>query len=559
MSKIFNKLIVTLLAASVMLAPVSASAADNASMGLSLGDIEQSAEAVSLESDEVTTESSEPETADQATEESSDENGETAQMPVSTVESVEEAMNGVVQVNTVFTDEAGVKHIIYGGSGILIGSTDKTQYVLTNNHIVNPDSKIKKAAYKYYQIPKKDNGWDNINPYTEIVFENDMAVTASVVNSSENLDLVVLKLAQPNHNRTPLTFLVQDPDGKEKPYTTTDSVYGLGFPEGISYENPVCYSNKQVTMSSGKVANVTDYSGADLIQHNAQVSVNNCGGPLLNDDGLVIGMNELVADGNNFYSLDSTEIANILDSLGIEYNKMTMSEYEIWQHRNDEPEPEPVVIPAPQEPTVVVTEDTKTPVWVIVSIIVLAVLVLALIAVFIVMLMKQNKRNADPAKEAAKKEKKEKKQAEKAMPQMRPIQNIPSPSGSMETGVIGGEQGAGQTTVLNAANAATAAGEPLITSGTLIRRKNSDNIIIDKQSFSIGKDSLHVDYCITDNPAVSRTHASINTINNQVFLQDCHSTNGTFINNRKIAEGSSEAIKDGDIIKIADEEFQYRI
>ena len=128
----------------------------------------------------------------------------------------------------------------------------------------------------------------------------------------------------------------------------------------------------------------------------------------------------------------------------------------------------------------------------------------------------------------------------------------------METGVIGHDENTGATTLLNP-GMGTPPGEPLITSGTLIRRKNSDNIIVDKQSFSIGKDSLHVDYCIKDNPAVSRTHATINTVNNEVFIQDCHSTNGTFVNGNRLEAGASEKLKDGDVIKIADEEFQYRI
>ena len=566
----FRKLLIALMAASIALAPVSAYAADSATTESSVEGmenvlfpdetegVEETPETETVgdtEGEEVEGQELEGSVEAVASDSEADAEGEEESFPIPTVDTVEKAMNGVVQVNTVFEDEKGNKHLIYGGTGILIGSADGTEYVLTNNHIVNPDRSMKRAAYKHYKISNKDNAWDNIKPYTEVVFENDMAFQCSEVNSSESLDLSVLSLSQPNLNRTPLTLLVQDPGDKTKPYTTTNNVYALGFPEGITYEKYEYYSNDRVTMTSGKVATVSDYNGADLIQHNAEVGENNCGGPLLNDQGLVIGMNELVADGNNYYSLDATVIANILDGLGIEYNKITKSQYEEWI-KPDEPVEDvstQIIIPPMPNPT-----PDPIPVWLIVVIITLSVIVIALVVVFVIMLIKQHKQNMPPEKLAAIKEKKEKKKAEKIMPQMKPIENIPNYSGSMETGVMGEDPATGATTLLNP-GMGTPPGEPLITSGTLIRRKNSDNIIIDKQSFSIGKDSLHVDYCIKDNPAVSRTHATINTVNNEVFLQDCHSTNGTFINNKRLEDGAQEPIKDGDIIKIADEEFQYRI
>ena len=578
----FRKSILALMVAGVMLAPTSVYASDAASADQSVEKMEnvlfptqeektQDATAgdSTLEATEETSEEAidgaEGETLEGSTEaiatddaSEADSSEEESGVPFSTVESVEQAMNGVVQVNTVFEDDKGNKHIIYGGTGILIGSAEETEYIITNNHIVNPDRSLKRAAYKYYKISNKDNAWDNIKPYTEVVFENDMTVKCTEVNSSENLDLCVLSIAQPNLNRTPLTLLVQDPGDKTKPYKTTDAVYALGFPEGISYEKNEYYAHDRVTMTQGVVATVSDYNGADLIQHTAEINKSNCGGPLLNADGLVIGMNEYVEDSNNYFSLDSTVIANMLDSLGIQYTKMTKSDYEIWIHRND-PKPEEVpVVPTPWPTPDPDPQPTPIPGWLIAAVIVLTVLVLALIALAVVMIIKQHKANMPPEKLAEIQEKKEKKKAEKIMPQMKPIENIPNYSGSMETGVIGHDENTGATTLLNP-GMGTPPGEPLITSGTLIRRKNSDNIIVDKQSFSIGKDSLHVDYCIKDNPAVSRTHATINTVNNEVFIQDCHSTNGTFVNGNRLEAGASEKLKDGDVIKIADEEFQYRI
>ena len=588
MSKIASKLIATLLAASFMLAPVSVYAQEEASVGLALEEISETDSDASLEENEITDEESEETDEDiiDDTFEDADPKEEsetkgsfkkdkenTEEGPVPTVTTVKEAMNGVVQINTVFRDDENQKHIILGGAGILIGDPEKTEYVVTNSHIVNPDQATKEAAYKYYKIPNKDNSWDNIDPYVEIVFEGDVTVTCTVVNSSENLDFSVLQLPSPNLNRTPLTFLVKDQDTDNKPYSETDPVYGLGFPEGVSFENPAYYPNKDVTMSSGKIANVTDYNGAVLIQHDAKISVNNCGGPLLNDDGLVIGMNELTTDSNNYYSLDATEITKILDSLGIEYNKMTNSEYEKWLHRNDDTKKKDT------KPFVTVihnTDDVVTkntiPTWLIIVLIAIGVLVLGLIAGFIIMIVRQSKREDSKDKKEKKKSKKNEQQIPTydrfGMPvnqTMNPAQRpdphvqIQSNSGSFakgnETTTLNTPAQPNETTVLGTVSGST----HTTFLGTLIRRKNGENIVINKNEFTIGKDSLNIDFRIADNSAVSRRHATIRQAGSYIIIEDNFSTNGTFVNGTRLAEGQTTPIKSGDVIVLANEEFDYRI
>ena len=500
----------------------------------------------------------ESETTDEAASDLANEQTEDEAVPYSTVESVELAKNGVVQVNTVFDDANGVKHIISGGSGFIIGDVTKTEYIITSNHIVNVSESTKKAAFKYFKISNKDNAWSSITPYTEVVFENDVTVACNVVTVSENLDLCVLQMASPNHNRTPLTFLIQDKGDSNRPYATTDAVYGLGFPEMITYDKQNFYSNDQVTMSSGKIANVTDYNGAHLIQHDAQVAENNCGGPLLNENGLVIGMNELVADGNNYFSLDATDIAKILDSLGIEYNKMTKSEYEVWLHRNDvvEPEQEPT---QPVPPTEVVPDKT-VPKWLIVTIIVLIVLVVLLIALFVVLILSQKKKDAP--KEKKPKKKKEKKEIEIVKPYTMPEINKSNESktggAAMETSALAPAKDVENGTTILGGSPLPVNNNIVVNGGTLIRKKTGDNILLCKAETTIGKDSLRVDYCVRDNSAISRVHAALKVNNSGTYLEDRGSTNGTFLNGIRLNDREEKLLNIGDIIRLGNEEFEYR-
>ena len=44
---------------------------------------------------------------------------------------------------------------------------------------------------------------------------------------------------------------------------------------------------------------------------------------------------------------------------------------------------------------------------------------------------------------------------------------------------------------------------------------------------------------------------------NGAYIQDCNSTNGTFINGTKIESERAVLLNSGDIIKLSNEEFEY--
>ncbi len=89
----------------------------------------------------------------------------------------------------------------------------------------------------------------------------------------------------------------------------------------------------------------------------------------------------------------------------------------------------------------------------------------------------------------------------------------------------------------------------------------SDNVDIDMKgwSYSIGKDSTKSDYLVSDNKTVSRKHATIYLSNNQYYISDNNSTNGTFVNRQKVVSGRDHVLNDGDIIKLSNVEFRFHI
>ncbi|MBP5326003.1 MAG: trypsin-like peptidase domain-containing protein [Pseudobutyrivibrio sp.] len=457
----------------------------------------------------------------------------------------DDAKNGVVQVNIVFTDEAEQKHILCGGSGFIVGDPEDTEYVITCNHIVTPSDEMKVAAFEYYQIPMEEDTLSKTNYEVEVVLEGDVVVTASVLNSSAELDLAVLKLSQPIYTREPLTILTSKNYSTDSlPYATTERVYALGYPDVINYDSAVQYfSDQQVVMTAGSIVNLLNLNGVQVIESDINIGANNCGGPIVNEYGYVIGMNLLTKDGMYSCSLDSTKIAKVLDGLGVTYSKV---------NKNPE-EKEEKTAPVVTEPVEVI------PTYIIVILCVGAVLLVVLIVVLIITKVSHK---SDKEKKP-KKEKKNKVEAQSNdalakyvskndSEEVRKLGSIQE-NGS-DTTILSGNIGVNETTILDAKNPIS----EQLKIGTLLRLKTGEKIVINKAYFTIGKDNLHVDYCMKDNRTISRQHVIFKQAKEGLYIEDNNSTNGTWLNGKKLVFGRAELVRNGDLIKISNEEFEYQ-
>lgn len=135
-----------------------------------------------------------------------------------------------------------------------------------------------------------------------------------------------------------------------------------------------------------------------------------------------------------------------------------------------------------------------------------------------------------------------------------PVYNA-APANFGDTTVLGVSAGIGETTVLNEAMTM----EPNEPRPYLIRTKYNEKILIDKPVFKIGKEKSYVDYFVSDNTAISRSHANIIEKGSNYFIIDTNSTNHTFVNGSMIQSNMETPIKPGDKIKLANEEFEFRI
>lgn len=94
---------------------------------------------------------------------------------------------------------------------------------------------------------------------------------------------------------------------------------------------------------------------------------------------------------------------------------------------------------------------------------------------------------------------------------------------------------------------------------TLFRVLTEETISINKPVFRIGKEKSYVDYFVTNNIAVSRSHADIITRGNRYFVKDLNSKNRTYINDQELPIYVEVEIHDGDRLKLGNEEFIFNV
>lgn len=146
----------------------------------------------------------------------------------------------------------------YGvGSGYII---DDTGHVVTNNHVVAGGTAF------------------------EVEFIDGTTVDATLVGTDPFQDVAVLELDLNANQELPGVLSFGDSDTVR----TGDDVIAIGSPYG-KYKNTV--SEGSVGAVDRALAEANGLALPNLIQHSAPIYEGNSGGPLLNTDGDVIGMN----------------------------------------------------------------------------------------------------------------------------------------------------------------------------------------------------------------------------------------------------------------------------
>lgn len=260
-------------------------------------------------------------------------------------EAVKGARNGVVRIVALYEEtlyDGNWKYVATltgysSGSGFGVGDAgQETDVFVTNRHVVTMNDGIDTVNgvnyYAKYQITGVYILRDNY-AYNTATFTLDpsraMPCTVVYVGNTEDADIAILRAAEPVPDRVALPLL-----GDEDSLEQMDSVSSLGYPgmsDKITSEGYLLADLNSMVVEPGSVTRTYDSTSAvggssgeitgHLIQHSANISPGNSGGPLVNHDGAVVGINTYtVQSTNNYYAIRIKYAKDGLDSLGIPYD-----------------------------------------------------------------------------------------------------------------------------------------------------------------------------------------------------------------------------------------------
>ena len=147
---------------------------------------------------------------------------------------------------------------------------------------------------------------------------------AEVLGRDEVLDLAVVKVK----SGLPFTPIALGHADSVRP---GDAVVALGFPLGDELGH-------DFTVTTGVVSSKRTYGSVEHIQTNAQIYPGNSGGPLVNSDGQVIGVNTWVrSDYESIgFAVSISEIKENLESLSDGANVIAETTGDWWTYENQE-------------------------------------------------------------------------------------------------------------------------------------------------------------------------------------------------------------------------------
>lgn len=519
-----------------------------------------------------------------------------------TEETVTERETSVVQIVVFYKDEQGNEHPVQGGSGFLIGDEESgAEYMVTAKEVTSVTEETEEQLIALYV--EEDNN-KRITYNTKAVIKRDVMLDVQLVAESDEMGFAVWKLNQPLYDRETLILCDEPLTGISGQKATV-----LGFPtapnmvgETIYYAMDEMVIQEGTFIGDGKEANVT------YLYHNITPNVGMLGGPILDAEGNVVAINQSKEAQNGYYALQISELLSILEALGVPYittgeieaqiqaelaavvhkedlqeaiqsaeavdaslyfkNSYTLLEASLAEAReindNEEATQEAVDTALENLKAAVTALEPKPPLWLVLTISGAVVLIAAIVFLVVWRLTK-------PRRE----EKKRRKKAEFTITQAAPVftesgirkedyrKLVTQSSGELRSNFYSEPEVipvSDDTTVFQQepAKSTNLRQAEKITYAYLIRRRTGEQIAITEKEFVLGKDPSQTDYCITGNSAISRAHAVIICNEPEVAVSDKNATNGTYINGVKVNAFQKTALREGDILRLADEEFEFK-
>lgn len=237
-------------------------------------------------------------------------------------QAVTKAKDGVVMIQVWFNDpETALEEPLSYGTGFLVNNST----VITCEHVVTafPEAFYVEWAKETGRTASKVKECLELR----VMLYRGTYVKAKLENSNPELDLAILSLSQ-KISRTPLKLR------SSEALKQTEEAFAVGFPADlVDLDDKQTYDIDDIVITSGNVDKVGDmniplepdiygegafYDSVNCVESSARISSGNSGGPLVDSNGNVIGVNAAGTD-TRFIAVSSKELMTYLTALNVSF------------------------------------------------------------------------------------------------------------------------------------------------------------------------------------------------------------------------------------------------
>lgn len=247
---------------------------------------------------------------------------------------ISEARNGVVRILAIDPSTG------YGvtGSGFGVGKAgEETDYFITNWHVITSSGEYKIGELEIYILLSNDAVTETADG---LYIDPTETIQCQVIYSADQYpDVAILKAARKVPGRVALVLR------SAREVAIASQVYSLGYPAAADIatvsqaETAYKYADvDSVHINGGVVSKLSSFElfgNTYCLEHDAHINNGNSGGPLVDENGCVVGINTYGVSTDDFlnYSVYIDYAMGYLNELGIDYDYVG----------GEDPDPFPVV------------------------------------------------------------------------------------------------------------------------------------------------------------------------------------------------------------------------